>query len=251
METRFENRTVLVTGAASGIGLETTRAFAAEGARVFALDMNPAGEEQAAGALGSLASEVEFYVGDVSTSAACHAAVSRAVASMGSLDVLCNIAGFSEIEHFGDISEAQFQRMVSVNLGGVFFMTQAAMPHLLEASGNVVNMASVAGLVGNPYNSVYCATKAAVVNLTRSLALEFSKRGVRINCVCPGSVMTPAMHATKLPKKIDSELFSMMIPPLGHCHPDQIASAVLHLASDAASYVTGSAYPVDGGRTAA
>lgn len=251
MEARFEKRSVLVTGAASGIGLETARAFASEGARVFAVDMNPAGAEQAAGTLGGLASEVEFYVGDVSTSASCHAAVSRAVESMGRLDVLCNIAGFSEIEHFTEISEAQFQRMVSVNLGGVFFMTQASMPHLLDTGGNVVNMASVAGLVGNPYNSVYCATKAAVVNLTRSLALEFSKRGVRVNCVCPGSVVTPAMHATKLPKKIDSELFSTMTPPLGHCQPDQVASAVLHLASDAASYVTGSAYPVDGGRTAA
>ena len=251
MEARFEKRAVLVTGAASGIGLETTRAFASEGASVFAVDMNPEGAEQASDALGSLASAVEFHVGDVSTSAACRAAVSGAVASMGRLDVLCNIAGFSEIEHFTEITEAQFQRMVAVNLGGVFFMTQAAIPHLLETRGNVVNMASVAGLVGNPYNSVYCATKGAVVNLTRSLALEFSKRGVRVNCVCPGSVITPAMHATKLPEGLDSELFSFMTPPLGHCQPDQIASAVLHLASDAASYVTGSAYPVDGGRTAA
>jgi len=251
METRFEKRAVLVTGAASGIGLETTRAFASEGARVFAVDMNPTGAEQAADVLGSLASEVEFHVGDVSTSAACHQAVNSAVASMGRLDVLCNIAGFSEIERFTEISETQFQRMVSVNLGGVFFMTQAAMPHLIETGGNIVNMASVAGLVGNPYNSVYCATKGAVVNLTRALALEYSKQGVRVNCVCPGSVVTPAMHATVVPEGLDQELFSLMTPPLGHCQPDQIAHAVLHLASDAASYVTGSAYPVDGGRTAA
>jgi len=251
MEPRFEKRAVLVTGAASGIGLETTRAFAAEGARVFAVDMNPAGAAQAADTLASLASEVEFYTGDVSTAEACRRAVDAAVASMGRLDVLCNIAGFSEIEHFAEISEAQFQRMVSVNLGGVFFMTQAAMPHLIETGGNVVNMASVAGLVGNPYNSVYCATKAAVVNLTRALSLEYSKRGVRLNCVCPGSVITPAMHATRVPEGVDSELFALMTPPLGHCQPDQIAQAVLHLASDAASYVTGAAYAVDGGRTAA
>ena len=250
MEARFEGRAVLVTGAASGIGLETTRAFASEGARVFAVDMNPEGGERVAEALGSLSSEVTFHVGDVSTAGACHEAVAAAVASTGRLDVLCNIAGFSEIERFTDGSEEQFGRMVSVNLGGVFFMTQAAMPHLLETGGNVVNMASVAGLVGNPYNSVYCATKGAVVNLTRALALEYSKQGVRINCVCPGSVQTPAYYATKVPEGLDQDLFALMTPPLGHCKSDQIARAVLHLASDDASYVTGSAYPVDGGRTA-
>ena len=89
------------------------------------------------------------------------------------------------------------------------------------------------------------------MNLTRSLALEYSKQGVRINCVCPGSVVTPAMHATKVPEGLDQDLFAIMTPPMGHCQPDQIAHAVLHLASDAASYVTGAAYAVDGGRTAA
>lgn len=251
MKLRFDGSSVLVTGAASGIGLETARAFAAEGARVFAVDLDPAGAERIEEALRELAARVQFHRADVATASACREAVAAAVSAQRSLDVLCNIAGYSEIAHFTDISPESFERMLSVNLGGVFFMTQAAMPALLESRGCVVNMGSVAGLTGNPYNSSYCATKAAVVNLTRALALEYSKRGVRVNCVCPGSVITPATRRTKIPDGVDMDLFRIFQPPLGHCQPAEIAEAVLYLASDAARYVTGTALAIDGGRTAA
>ncbi len=247
---RFEDKTIVVTGAASGIGLETTRAFAREGARVVGIDMNADGASASAEALGELGGRVDFEIADISTAGACHAAIEAALARLGRLDVLCNVAGFAALVHFGDVTEADFQKMVAVNLGGVFFMTQAAMPHLIETGGNVVSVASVAGLAGNPYNATYCATKGAVVNLTRALAVEFSKRGVRINCVCPGSVLTEATKTTRIPEETDPELFRVMTPPLGHCDAEDIAHGILYLASNEARYITGTALAVDGGRTA-
>ncbi|MCP4905633.1 MAG: SDR family oxidoreductase [bacterium] len=247
---RFEKKTVVVTGAASGIGLETARAFAAEGAQVVGIDLDVAGAERAKKSLAKLSAQVQFEIADLSTAAACRQAIAAAIDLRGQLDILCNVAGFSQLAHFADITEEDFQRMVSVNLGGVFFMTQAAMPHLVRSRGNVVSVASVAGLTGNPYNATYCATKGAVVNLTRALAVEYSKRGVRVNCICPGSVLTDATKATQVPDDTDPDLFRVMMPPLGNCEPEAIAQGILYLASDAASYVTGTALAVDGGRTA-
>lgn len=251
---RFQDRAVVVTGAASGIGLEVARAFLGEGAHVVGIDRDEAGAKTAHEALaegrGVGAERIHFEIADLSSAAACHAAVEAAATRLGRLDVHCNVAGFAQIVHFTDVTEQDFDRMVAVNLGGVFFTTQAAMPHLLEAGGNVVSVASVAGLTGNPYNSTYCATKGAVVNLTRALAVEYSKRGVRVNCVCPGSVLTEATRTTQIPDGTDPELFGVMMPPLGHCQPTEIADSILYLASDAARYVTGQALAIDGGRTA-
>jgi meso-butanediol dehydrogenase/(S,S)-butanediol dehydrogenase/diacetyl reductase len=247
---RFEKKAVVVTGAASGIGLETARAFAEEGARIVGIDLNSDGAKIAAASLGDLAGQVHFEIADLSTASACHGAIEAAIEHLGKLDILCNVAGFSELVHFSDVSEDQFYRMVSVNLGGVFFMTQAAMPHLIRSGGNVVSVASVAGLTGNPYNSTYCATKGAVVNLTRALAIEYSKQGVRVNCICPGSVLTEATKTTQVPDNTDPDLFRVMMPPLGNCEPREIAQGILYLASDVATYVTGTALAVDGGRTA-
>jgi len=240
---------VIVTGAGSGIGLATTRAFADEGANVFALELRPEAIDGAREAIGANAGRVRFHVADVGRPSACRAGIAAALSALGRVDVLCNVAGFSRLQHFTDVSEDDWAQMLATNLTGVFFMSQAAIPHLLATKGNIVNMGSVAGLVGNPYNASYCATKGGVVNLTRALALEYSKRGVRVNCVCPGSVQTPASAATVLPEDVDRDLFRFLIPPLGHCSAEEIAAAVLYLASDDARYVTGVAFPVDGGRT--
>jgi meso-butanediol dehydrogenase/(S,S)-butanediol dehydrogenase/diacetyl reductase len=247
---RFGEKVVAVTGAASGIGFETARAFAREGAVVVGVDRDAEGAQRARAALEEESRTVSFEIADLSTAQACHGAIRALIDSHGRLDVLCNVAGYSELVHFTDITEEAFQRMVAVNLGGVFFMTQAAIPHLIESSGNVVSVASVAGLAGNPYNASYCATKGAVVNLTRALAVEYSQRGVRFNCVCPGSVLTEATRNSSVPDDTDPELFRVMMPPLGHCEPAEVAAAILYLASNDARYATGTILALDGGRTA-
>ena len=246
----FDKKTIVVTGAASGIGFATARAFAVAGGTVVGVDIDGAGAERATKALGELADRVVFEIADLSSTAGCEAAIAGTLSRHGRVDVLCNVAGIAELHHFTDVRPEQFDRMVRINLGSVFFLSQAAMPSLLASRGNIVSVASVAGLTGNPYNSLYCATKGAIVNLTRALAVEYSKRGVRVNCVCPGSVLTEATKQTRIPEGTDPALFGVMTPPLGHCQPEEIADAILYLASDRARYITGIALPVDGGRTA-
>ena len=242
---RFTDKVVAVTGAASGIGLATLRALASEGARVVGIDRDSAGADRALASLGDLASQVAFEIVDLSTASGCHTAIEAVVARESRLDVLCNVAGFSEIVHFTDISEEAFNRMVSVNLGGVFFTTQAAIPHLLQSSGNVVSVASVAGLTGNPYNASYCATKGAVVNLTRALAVEYSQRGIRVNCVCPGPVRTKLAMAVHSQDIIDA--YHDAIPLNRYGSEQEIGEVIVFLCSDKASYVTGQIIAADGG----
>jgi meso-butanediol dehydrogenase/(S,S)-butanediol dehydrogenase/diacetyl reductase len=249
---RFVETAVVVTGAASGIGRATAEAFLAEGASLLAVDVDGPGLEKAMAEMSSLGGSVDGSVADLSKPDDCRRCIAEAVDRFGKLDVLCNIAGYSELAHFTHFTDEQWLRIVATNLGSVVATSQAAIPHLLESSGNIVNVGSVAGLVGNPYNALYCATKGGVVQLTRALAIEYSKRGIRVNCVCPGSVITPAMHRTVLPKDPDPdpELFGWMKPPLGDAMPEVVSSAILYLASPEAVYTTGVAFPVDGGRTA-
>jgi meso-butanediol dehydrogenase/(S,S)-butanediol dehydrogenase/diacetyl reductase len=187
---------------------------------------------------------------DVTDTARCREVVEQTVAHFGKLDVLCNIAGIAMSKHVKDISEADWSRMVNINLNSVFFMSQAALPHLLASKGNIVNMASTAALVGQIYNAAYCATKGAVLMLTKSMAVEFAKQGMRVNCVCPGAVKTALTDSFVMPPEPDMELFSRMFPilePMGEA--SEVAAAVAYLASDEARYVTGEAFVIDGGQT--
>jgi meso-butanediol dehydrogenase/(S,S)-butanediol dehydrogenase/diacetyl reductase len=247
---RFDNKVALVTGAASGIGKATAIRLAQEGASVMLADINEEGLEETRQAINDIEGESAIVVLDVSSLKACQNAVATVISRFGKLDVLCNIAGIFISRRLTDIQEEEWNRMVGINLNSVFFLSQAAMPHLIETKGNIVNMASTAGLVGQVYNAMYCATKGAVVMLSKSMAVEYARAGVRVNAICPGGVNTPLAANLTLPEDPDMDLFMRLMPLLDIAEPEEIASAIAYLASDEARYVTGTAFAIDGGQTA-
>lgn len=247
---RFEGSCVLVTGAASGIGRATALRLAAEGAKVVAADLDDEGAQETCRRGAAEGSEIAAQGLDVTSPGACRSAVKAILRRHGRLDVLCNIAGVMSIGRVTEITEEDWNRVVSVNLSGVFFMSQAAIPALIESRGVIVNMASAAGLVGQAYTSPYCATKAAVVSLTRSMALEYGKQGVRVNALCPGGVLTPMTKAFRLPEGADPDMMRKLMPLVAPARPEEVAGAVAYLASPEARYVNGAVLAMDGGQTA-
>ncbi len=245
----LQNQVALITGAASGIGRATAIRMATEGAAVFLADIDSDGLVETVSALPA-GSRSETHLLNVTDSAACNAAVEACVASFSKLDVLCNIAGIALCEHMADITDEQWHRAVSINMNGVFFMCRAAIPHLLQSQGNIINMSSTAGLVGQAYNSAYCATKAAVLMFSKSLAMEYGKQGVRVNAVCPGFVKTPLTEAFNTPENADMDLLGRLMPLTDGAQPEEIAAAVAYLASAEARFINGIALPIDGAQTA-
>lgn len=245
---RFAGKSILVTGAASGIGRAVARRFASEGANVIAADLDRAAAEAALADLPGAHRGLAFDAGEP---ASCRALVADAAAAAG-LDVVCNIAGILDWGPTLDFDEDRFARVVAVDLLGVYAVTRAALPHLLPVKGAIVNMASTAGLSGLPYSAAYAAAKHGVVGLTKSLAIEFAAAGVRINAVCPGQVDTP-MTRRKPPKgDMDWALVRRNIPKLadGISSPDDIANAVLFLAGPEARTISGAILAVDGAQVA-
>ena len=247
----LQGQVAFITGAASGIGRASARRLAREGARLYLTDIDGAGLDRIVAELSAGGAEVAGEVLDVARASACRDAVARAVARFSRLDVLCNIAGVLKTGHLADITAMDWQRLVDVNLSGVFYLCQAAMPHLERSGGNIINMASSAGLVGQAYNAAYCATKGGVVMMTKALAMEFAGRGVRVNALCPGAIKTPMARAFSKPAGGDASLLKRMAPPTGQPgEPEQVAAAVAFLAGPSARYITGAALPVDGGQVA-
>jgi meso-butanediol dehydrogenase/(S,S)-butanediol dehydrogenase/diacetyl reductase len=246
---RFEGKVALVTGAASGIGRASAVRLGREGARVLLADINQEGLADTAAAIGSGAQTHNVLL-DVTDSVACQRAVDSCIEHFGRLDVLCNIAGIAMCQHMAEITDEQWRRMVAINLDGVFYMCRAAIPHLIASKGNIVNMSSSAGLVGQAYNSAYCATKAGVLMFGKALALEYAKQGVRVNSVCPGAVNTPLTDAFKFPEGADMKLLERLFPLIQSSEPEEIAAAVAYLASEESRFITGIALPIDGAQTA-
>ena len=247
---RFDGRIALVTGAASGIGRATAIRLAREGASVICADQNEEGADETAGMIEGETLVLRFNAADPQS---CRAMVDKAVAWKGGLDLLCNIAGVGAYGHFGELSEQSWNHVLAVNLNSLFHLSQAAIPHLLERSGNIVNVASAAGLVGTPYAVGYATSKHGVVGLTRSLAVEYASRQLRVNAVCPGAVDTPLIAGGfSAIDNIDPALLAGLMPKLRPvAQPSEIASAIAFLGSDDASFITGVTLPVDGGQTAA
>jgi len=212
-------------------------------------DRNAEGAEAAATEIGGAARGRGV---DVSDPTACAVLVADAVAAHGGLDILCNIAGVLDFAPVTAVAPERWRRVIDVNLSGTFFMCQAAIPHLLEVRGSIVNMASAAGLVGIPFNAAYTASKHGVVGITKALALELAGSGVRVNAICPTGVKTP-MVAGPPAADVDWSLVMRATPWLDGgemCEPEDIADAVAFLASSEARRITGIAFPVDGGQTA-
>ncbi|MGC0419812.1 SDR family NAD(P)-dependent oxidoreductase [Embleya sp. AB8] len=247
---RFDGKTAVVTGAGSGVGRATTLRLAAEGANVFALDIAAAPLAETAELADGLVGKVATRVTDVAVRDECFAAVAAAVAEFGGLDVLGNVAGIARAEHVLDVTEADYRRMMGVNLDGYFFMCQAAIPHLLERSGNVVNIASNAGVMGLAYGVVYTMSKGAVVQLTRSLAWEFAKQPLRVNAIAPGGIDTNLVANYQMPADVDWDLVGRAMTPRPMAQPEDIAAMFSYVASEEARNVHGAILHNDSGLTA-
>ncbi len=233
---RLDGSVALVSGAASGIGRAVAVRLAAEGATVVGCDV---------------VGTSDGIVCDVRDAEACAAAVSTVLARHGRLDILANVAGIGISRLIGDLAPDEWRRVIDVNLTGTFLLSQAALPALLESKGSIVNMGSVAGLRATPYNAAYCASKGGVIMLTKSMALELAKAGVRVNAVCPASVDTPFLRNFELPDGADMALLTRAASPMGRLiDPDEVAGAVAYLASPDAATISGTTLVIDGAATA-
>jgi NAD(P)-dependent dehydrogenase (short-subunit alcohol dehydrogenase family) len=253
---RFADRVVVVTGAASGVGRECAKRFAAEGAAVVGFDVNESGLAEtvavAEAAVAEAGSGGTMWTRrtDIASREDAHAAIDEVAQRHGRLDVLANVAGVLRCARVPDVTEADWDLVFGVNVAGTFWCCQAAIPHLIESRGNIVNVASNAGLMGQAYFSAYTASKAAVVNLTRSLAMEYVKAKIRINAVAPGGIDTPMTAGSVLPDDVDWKLVE---PYMGHRRlnaPASIANVICFVASDEASAMHGSIVSADSGLTA-
>lgn len=248
---RFEDKVVMVTGAASGLGRATSVRLASEGATVLGVDLNADGLEETRALIADAGGAFTGHVGDISERASAAAVVDSATESAGGLDVLCNVAGVIRAAHTTEVTQADWDLVLKVNLSGTFWMCQAAIPRIIERRGNIVNIASNAGLMGQPYAAAYTASKAGVVNLTRSLACEYVREKIRINAVAPGGIVTPMTDANPMPDDADWELLQPIVGHRKMSSPDHIAAVVAFVASDDARAMHGSIVSADNGLTAA
>ncbi|MER5813766.1 glucose 1-dehydrogenase [Streptomyces californicus] len=248
----FTGQVAFVTGASSGMGLATARAFAQAGAAVALADINEDAVNAAAQQLTDDGHQVLALVCDVTDEAQVATALDRTVEAFGRLDMAYNNAGIMPPPtDAADESADQFDRVQNINLRGIWTSVKHELRHMrAQGSGAIVNCSSLGGLVGNPGRAAYHASKHGVIGLTKSVALEYGSRGVRINAVCPGTISTPMVDAMVEGGELDRDQAEggQAIDRLGTA--DEIAQAVLWLCSDGASYVTGIALPVDGGYTA-
>ncbi|MCZ6828811.1 MAG: SDR family oxidoreductase [Gammaproteobacteria bacterium] len=250
MSTRFEGKRVYVTGAASGMGRATAVQFGAEGAAVFCVDLNTDGVEETAKLINDAGGNARFACLNVSIGDDCRASIAAAVEALGGLDILCNVAGLGGIAPLADETDAGWRRIMAVNVDGPFYLSQAALPHLLASKGVIINVASTAALQGQAYMSSYAASKHALVGLTKTMALEFGRQGLRVNAVCPGGTKTAFLEGFQIDENIDLGLLSRTSLLENMAEPEDMAASICFLASDDAWFANGAILSIDGGTVA-
>jgi meso-butanediol dehydrogenase/(S,S)-butanediol dehydrogenase/diacetyl reductase len=242
----MQDKIALVTGASSGLGAETARVLARQGVRVFGIARD-------ADRLAAVFADIEggaYALVDVGSAEACRGAVEKCVERFGGLDVLINIAGRHQMRRTESMTDEDWEEDLAVNLNGPFYLCRAALPHLLARGGNIVNVASIAGVEGQAYSAGYCSAKHGLIGLTRALAVEYTADRLRVNAVCPGGMLTPQIEQFSAPENANFDLIMRTASPRGFMQPVEVANVIAFLASDAAAAVHGAVYRVDNGKGA-
>ncbi len=241
---RFANKVAFITGGGSGIGAATARQMAREGASLVLVDISLDAAQAVANEVGGMA-----IAADVSKRAEIEAAIAQAVERHGRIDILFNNAGVGCFGKTPDLDPAEWERVIGIDLNSVFYACHAAIPHMPKPGGAIINTASISGLAGDYNFTAYNAAKAAVINYTKSMAIDHAREGLRVNALCPGLIATPLTAATEDLPELKRDWHANI--PMGRPgSPEEMAEVVCFLASDAASYMTGSIVVADGGQTA-
>jgi 2-keto-3-deoxy-L-fuconate dehydrogenase len=251
---KLEQRVAVITGAGSGIGRAMSLLFSREGARILAADLNGGAAEETAAIVTGAGGTCHPFAVDASQPEQVRAMIEQALATYGRVDILCNNAGIGSTTDVVECEPDEWDRVMTVNVKSAYLGCKYAIPHMLEQGGGVIiNTASVAGMVGIVKRASYCASKGAVIALTRQVAVEYVTRGIRVNCLCPGTVDSPWVE--RLLQQADDRVAARQAlearQPMGRLGtPEEVAAAALYLASDDAAFITGTGLVIDGGWTA-
>lgn len=244
---RFANKVVMVTGAASGIGRAAALRIASEGGRVFCTDINQRELNALVEEIGKRGGEAVAEVFDIASEGAAQSCLEALLARWGRLDAVVNMAGILRFANAHETPLEVWHKIIAVNLTGTFMLCKAVLPELVKSQGALVNAASTASLQGLPWGVAYGASKGGVLSMTRSIAVEYAKRGVRANCVCPGDINTDMVKGLEFPADADFDLLSRITSLSGAKGPEVVAGVIAMLASDDGIHITGEEIRVDGG----
>lgn len=244
---RFRDRVVLVTGAGSGIGKASALRIAAEGGAVCCVDLDAEAVEATVAEIGAAGGEAVAHRCDIGDESDVNETVKACIDQYGSLYALVNMAGVLRFDDSEALQTSHWQKVVDINLTGTMFLCRAVLPHLIRTQGSIVNAASTAALQGLPCGLAYSASKGGVLAMTRTIAVEYAKRGVRANCVCPGDINTGMTDGINFPESMNFDLMPRLMSLTGAKGPEVVAGVIAMLASEDGIHITGEDVRVDGG----